>query len=67
MKLKIYLEKQVQKALDYQDEHPVSNSAKTAVKEARLALRTYMEEVELHEAQLQDNNKQWERNTAQFS
>jgi hypothetical protein len=41
MKLKSYLEKQLQKALDHQDEHPVSGSANRAVKEAKQALMDY--------------------------
>ena len=45
MKLKTYLEKQLQKALDHQEEHPVSGSANRDVKEARKALKDYLKEV----------------------
>jgi hypothetical protein len=49
MKLKSYLEKQLQKALDHQDEHPISGSANRDVKEARRALAQYNKEVQDHE------------------
>ena len=50
MKLKSYLEKQLQKALDHQDEHPLSGSANRDVKEARKALQEYTKMVEEHES-----------------
>jgi hypothetical protein len=49
MKLKSYLEKQLKKALEHQDEHILSGSANRAVKEARLALAQYTKEVRDHE------------------
>lgn len=48
MKLKVYLEKQLEKALSHQDEHPLSGSANRDVKEARRALAQYLQEVEQH-------------------
>ena len=52
MKLKTYLEKQLQKALDHQEQHPVSGSAARDVKEARKALKDYLKEV--HEYSIGD-------------
>lgn len=47
MKLRSYLEKQLKKALQHQDKHPLSGSASREVNECIRALAEYDREVEI--------------------
>lgn len=59
MKLKVYLEKRLEKALAHQDEHPLSGSANRDVKEARRALAQYLQEVEQHRNTTLNKELKW--------
>ena len=50
MKLKSYLEKNLQKALSHQDEHPVSGSAARDVNACIRALNEYLSSVDKFKA-----------------